>query len=304
MDEIDTSIKLNNLTLNKKYELMDLPENLISIIYSYSMNYNILIHYRIINKKSKRIIENLIFQNVIIYIIFIQCKDNNQVAEYYKKNLVIFNKDCEEYFRRKIIPYISNADGLYELINDENNLYTNFYNYCYNIINDFKNKYGFLLKEKNFQKSLKRCIDKIIIRYFINQFKKKGINELIFDKLIYKNQTFNFIISIIKEMNYMTYINLSGFVFENDDAIYDLLNIIDKREEPLTIELKQIFLTRKMIQIIKDIELNDIGKVFIIDKKYNGILHQIDKNIVRQNKKTKKQFIYFKKNNEENDNIN
>jgi hypothetical protein len=71
MDEIDTSIKLNNLTLNKKYELMDLPENLISIIYSYSMNYNILIHYRIINKKSKRIIENLIFQNVIIYIIFI-----------------------------------------------------------------------------------------------------------------------------------------------------------------------------------------------------------------------------------------
>ncbi len=105
-------------------------------------------------------------------------------------------------------------------------------------------------------------------------------------------------------MNYMTYINLSGFVFENDDAIYDLLNIIDKREEPLTIELKQIFLTRKMIQIIKDIELNDIGKVFIIDKKYNGILHQIDKNIVRQNKKTKKQFIYFKKNNEENDNIN
>ena len=102
----------------------------------------------------------------------------------------------------------------------------------------------------------------------------------------------------------MTYINLSGFVFENDVAIYDLLNIIDKREEPLTIELKQIFLTRKMIQIIKDIELNDIGKVFIIDNKYNGILHQIDKNIVRQNKKTKKQFIYFKKNNEENDNIN
>ncbi len=99
----------------------------------------------------------------------------------------------------------------------------------------------------------------------------------------------------------MTYINLSGFVFENDNIIYDLLNIIDKREAPLNIELKQIFLTRKMIQIIKDIELNDIGKVFIIDKKYNDVLHQIDKNIVRQNKKKKKRYIYFKKNNEENE---
>ena len=117
--------------------------------------------------------------------------------------------------------------------------------------------------------------------------------------MTYKNQTFNFIISIIKEMNYITYLNLSGFVFENDNVIYDLLNIIDKREAPLTIELKQIFLTKKMIQIIKDIELNDIGKVFIIDNKYNGVLHQIDKNLVRQNKKKNKRFIYSKKNNEE-----
>ena len=54
-----------------------------------------------------------------------------------------------------------------------------------------------------------------------------------------------------------------------------------------------------MIQIIKDIELNDIGKVFIIDNKYNGVLHQIDKNLVRQNKKKNKRFIYSKKNNEE-----
>lgn len=142
------------------------------------------------------------------------------------------------------------------------------------------------------------------MKFVIKKFEKEKITELTFDKLTYKNNTFNFILSLIKEMDFLTYLNLSGFVFENDDAIYDLLNIIDKREEPLTIELKQIFLTRKMIQIIKDIELNDIGKVFIIDKKYNGILHQIDKNIVRQNKKTKKQFIYFKKNNEENDNIN
>ena len=117
--------------------------------------------------------------------------------------------------------------------------------------------------------------------------------------MTYKNQTFNFIISIIKEMNYITYLNLSGFVFENDNVIYDLLNIIDKREATLTIELKQIFLTKKMIQIIKDIELNDIGKVFIIDNKYNGVLHQIDKNLVRQNKKKNKRFIYSKKNNEE-----
>ena len=66
MDEIDTSIKLNNLTLNKKYELMDLPDNLVSIIYLYTIQSYNLIHYRIINKKSKRIIDNLIFQNVIL----------------------------------------------------------------------------------------------------------------------------------------------------------------------------------------------------------------------------------------------
>ena len=46
---------------------MDLPENLVSIIYSYTINYNELIHYRNINKKSKNIIENLIFQNVMIF---------------------------------------------------------------------------------------------------------------------------------------------------------------------------------------------------------------------------------------------
>ena len=67
MDEINTSSKLNNLTLHKKCELMDLPENLVSIIYSYTINYNELIHYRNINKKSKNIIENLIFQNVMIF---------------------------------------------------------------------------------------------------------------------------------------------------------------------------------------------------------------------------------------------
>ena len=67
MDEINTSSKLNNLTLHKKYELMNLPENLVSIIYSYTIKYNELIHYRSINKKSKNIIENLIFQNVMIF---------------------------------------------------------------------------------------------------------------------------------------------------------------------------------------------------------------------------------------------
>ena len=61
MNEIDTSSKRN-----KKYELMDLPDNLVSIIYSYTIQSYNLIHYRIINKKSKRIIENLIFQNVIL----------------------------------------------------------------------------------------------------------------------------------------------------------------------------------------------------------------------------------------------
>ena len=45
---------------------MDLPDNLVSIIYSYTIQSYNLIHYRIINKKSKRIIENLIFQNVIL----------------------------------------------------------------------------------------------------------------------------------------------------------------------------------------------------------------------------------------------
>ena len=50
-----------------------------------------------------------------------------------------------------------------------------------------------------------------------------------------------------------------------------------------------------MIQIIKDIELNDIGKVFIIDNKYNGVLHQIDKNLVRQNKKKIKDLFIQKK---------
>ena len=61
MNEIDTSSKRN-----KKYELMDLPDDLVSIIYSYTIQSYNLIHYRIINKKSKRIIENLIFQNVIL----------------------------------------------------------------------------------------------------------------------------------------------------------------------------------------------------------------------------------------------
>ena len=61
MNEIDTSSKIN-----KKYELMDLPDDLVSIIYLYTIQSYNLIHYRIINKKSKRIIENLIFQNVIL----------------------------------------------------------------------------------------------------------------------------------------------------------------------------------------------------------------------------------------------
>ena len=126
------------------------------------------------------------------------------------------------------------------------------------------------------------------MKFVIKKFEKEKITELTFDKLTYKNNTFNFILSLIKEMDFLTYLNLSGFVFENENVIYNILNEVDKRVFPFTLEIKDIYLTKKMIKIIKDIERNDLSKLFIIDKKYNGIINQVDKEKIRKKKKKKK----------------
>jgi hypothetical protein len=66
MEEIDTSVKKN--IKEEKLTFMHLSDNLISIIYSFAINFNQLILFRGINKKTKRILENLIFQNVKLFI--------------------------------------------------------------------------------------------------------------------------------------------------------------------------------------------------------------------------------------------
>ncbi len=137
------------------------------------------------------------------------------------------------------------------------------------------------------------------MKFVIKKFEKEKITELTFDKLTYKNNTFNFILSLIKEMDFLTYLNLSGFVFENDNIIYNILKEVDKRVFPFTLEIKDIYLTKKMIKIIKDIERNDLSKLFIIDKKYNGIINQVDKEKIRKKKKKEKKYFYSKNNENE-----
>ena len=137
------------------------------------------------------------------------------------------------------------------------------------------------------------------MKFVIKKFEKEKISELTFDKLTYKNNTFNFILSLIKEMDFLTYLNLSGFVFENENVIYNILNEVDKRVFPFTLEIKDIYLTKKMIKIIKDIERNDLSKLFIIDKKYNGIINQVDKEKIRKKKKKEKKYFYSKNNENE-----
>lgn len=66
MEEIDTSVKKN--IKEEKLTFMHLSDNLISIIFSFAINFNQLILFRGINKKTKRILENLIFQNVKLFI--------------------------------------------------------------------------------------------------------------------------------------------------------------------------------------------------------------------------------------------
>jgi hypothetical protein len=66
MEEIDTSVKKN--IKEEKLTFMHLSDNLISIIYSFAITFNELILFRGINKKTKRILENLIFQNVKLFI--------------------------------------------------------------------------------------------------------------------------------------------------------------------------------------------------------------------------------------------
>ena len=137
------------------------------------------------------------------------------------------------------------------------------------------------------------------MKFVIKKFEKEKITELTFDKLTYKNNTFNFILSLIKEMDFLTYLNLSGFVFENENVIYNILNEVDKRVFPFTLEIKDIYLSKKMIKIIKDIERNDLSKLFIIDKKYNGIINQVDKEKIRKKKKKEKKYFYSKNNENE-----
>ena len=137
------------------------------------------------------------------------------------------------------------------------------------------------------------------MKFVIKKFEKEKITELTFDKLTYKNNTFNFILSLIKEMDFLTYLNLSGFVFENENVIYNILNEVDKRVFPFTLEIKDIYLTKKMVKIIKDIERNDLSKLFIIDKKYNGIINQVDKEKKRKKKKKEKKYFYSKNNENE-----
>ena len=137
------------------------------------------------------------------------------------------------------------------------------------------------------------------MKFVIKKFEKEKISELTFDKLTYKNNTFNFILSLIKEMDFLTYLNLSGFVFENENVICNILNEVDKRVFPFTLEIKDIYLSKKMIKIIKDIERNDLSKLFVIDKKYNGIINQVDKEKIRKKKKKEKKFFYCKNNENE-----
>ena len=69
MEEIDTSVKKK--IKEEKLTFMHLSDNLISIIFSFAINFNQLILFRGINKKTKRILENLIFQNVKLFILLI-----------------------------------------------------------------------------------------------------------------------------------------------------------------------------------------------------------------------------------------
>ena len=283
-NNIEILNKKDNIIDNNKNKIInsrlnDLSSNLITIILRYSFNYKSILLFRLVNKKMKNIVHNILLEDLIF------SKNNN---EFFYKFYFMDNKVIQKYFKQNIIKYLNNCDLLYEFISKENeNIYNNFLNlFINNYLQDVK-EYNREINKNKIIKLSKKIIDKLIINIINRYFIEKNINYLDFSQLIPSKNTFNILCLMIKKIKNFEYLNLNNCITEEQELITDLFDIIEKREEEFTLEIIGVYLNTQNLKILNILIKNNSNKRFIIDKINKGKIEQFQ-NQKERNKLNKK----------------
>lgn len=276
-EDICTSPKLNEEEKKVSSFCLDsLPMTCLVEILSFVDSEIHSLSHRNISKKFNEAIQILLFMvifeiiNYIIQFYILQKTSHQKDSEFYKKFFIILNENCRKYFNNNIFPFLLDADSIYEFLSSKNEkIYKEFFAHCYKEINTLRESNGLVLKEKNFEKSFKRTVNKFLAKEIISNLKKENINSLVFDKLVPYNESFEILTYIVEEMKNLEYLDLSRSIFQEEKILSKLLEKVFDKEKKFVLRLEGIFISKEILKEIKFFSENKNIEI-IIDKRFNG----------------------------------
>lgn len=280
-----TSDNTDNKNASKeKKNLNDLPLICKVEILSFVEGQKKCLPLRLISKKFNEAVQIKLFLKAA----------NSDEAELYKKCFIFLNKNCYNYYLNNIYPFLLDADGIFHFLNVSNEeTYKKFLGYCYNELVTLKTKNNLQLKEKNFEKSFKRAVNKFLTNMIINNLKHEGYDSLYFNQLVPYPESIDIIFYIIDMMDSLIFLDLSEIVVGDEEVLYKLIEKISMKKQ-FTLLLKGIMLSPKLVKEIKIALDKNPNIVITIDKRYGGQMKQYGgKKMNKTNNKNKFKNIQF-----------
>lgn len=204
---------------------------------------------------------------------------------------MIFEPELNEYFFKKIFPYIQDADGIYNLISKPYQLiYNGYYDQCYIKYSDV---FPQAKKTSSFRKEFRFNLEKKILTYMKNVLIVNQMSQLYFDELESYKEGIKILKFLINQVDCLKYLNLSGSIIDEKDLI-TIIDAVELKNSDFVLEIKDMTLSTQVIKIIKEIERLFPNKTIIIDDYYNGMKKNLEIRKNRVKNKSNKNFNIWK----------
>lgn len=247
--QIEVNITQNNFLIENssgKY-FQKLSKNVFSCLLQFS-SYSEFPRFMLINK--------FFVSNIKYFLKYKVDKDQN-LLDFYRKHIFLFNEKCLKLFKLDILPYIHTNyidDGLFRMFENESLIIKQFiYNLEEEINNDLQLIKHFAKDNSTHYEKLRQNILFFISKLISDIINKHSIKELDLKESKIGREGSKIISLLLKQCNKLEYIDFSYSLFCEDELLI-ILNSLEKFSDFLSFNLSGVNISLHNLKFIKIIQ--------------------------------------------------
>lgn len=247
--QIEVNITNNNFLVensSSKY-FQKLSKNVFSCLLQFS-SYSEFPRFMLINK--------FFVSNIKYFLKYKVDKDQN-LLDFYRKHIFLFNEKCLKLFKLDILPYIHTNyidDGLFRMFENESLIIKQFiYNLEEEINNDLQLIKHFAKDNSTHYEKLRQNILFFISKLISDIINKHSIKELDLKESKIGREGSKIISLLLKQCNKLEYIDFSYSLFCEDELLI-ILNSLEKFSDFLSFNLSGVNISLHNLKFIKIIQ--------------------------------------------------